>query len=94
MGRSGLLALSVVDCIFGVVALSTSGTVSDISLGLNFTLAALLMVLTWQDLRTRGWTWQAPIVGVSYLAAPLVGLVLYALASGRDRREPIAGATA
>ena len=92
MGRTGLLALSVLDCVFGVVALSSSGTLSEVSFGLNFTLAALLMVLTWQDLRARGWTWQAPVVGVSYLVAPLVGLVLYALASGRDRSEPVAGA--
>jgi hypothetical protein len=44
------------------------------------------MVLTWQDLRSRGWSWQAPVVGVSYLFVPLVGLVLYAFASNRPRQ--------
>jgi hypothetical protein len=88
MGRNGLLALSVLDCVFGVGALTASGTTSEVFLLLNFLLAALLMVLTWQDLRSRGWTWQAPAVGVSYLLAPLVGLVLYAFASNRPRQGP------
>lgn len=88
MGRNGLLALSVLACLFGIGSLTTSGTASEVFLLLNFLLAALLMVLTWQDLRARGWTWQAPVVGVSYLFAPLVGLVLYAVASNRPRQGP------
>lgn len=93
MGRAQLLGLSVVDCVFGIVALSTGGTVASVALGVNFVLAALLMVLTWQDLRARGWTWHAGVVGVSYLLAPLVGLVLYAVASGRPRQGPVRSAT-
>ena len=65
MGRNGLLALSVLDCLFGIGSLTTSGGASEVFLLLNFLLAALLMVLTWQDLRSRGWTWQAPVVGIS-----------------------------
>lgn len=79
----------MVCCVFGVISLSAGGTTASIALGLNFILAALLMVLTWQDLRARGWTWQAGVVGISYLLAPLIGLVLYALASGRRRQEHI-----
>jgi phosphoglycerol transferase MdoB-like AlkP superfamily enzyme len=86
--RNALLALSVVDCIFGLLYLSSSGDSADVFLGINFSLAALLTVLTWQDLRKRGWTWQAPVVGVSYLVAPLIGLMLYAITSNRPQREP------
>lgn len=59
MQRNGLLAFSVIDCGFGILYLSSSGSVADVALGLNFVLAALLTVLTWQDLRSRGWTWRA-----------------------------------
>ena len=83
MNRGAFLALSVVACGFGVMALTATGSAADFGLGMNFVLAALLAVLTAQDLRHRGWRWQAVAVGISYLLAPLVGLVLYALASGR-----------
>lgn len=89
MQRNGLLAVSVIDCGFGILHLSTSGSLADVALGLNFVLAALLTVLTWQDLRSRGWTWPAPLVGISYLAAPLFGVVLYAMASNRPRRDHV-----
>ena len=90
MSRTALLLLSVVDCAFGAVTLATEGSVAKVAFGLNFTLAALLAVLTWQDLRQRDWTWQAPLIGLSYLVAPLIGLVLYAIASGRPNRRPVA----
>ncbi len=85
MSRGGLLLLSVADCAFGVTALATEGSVAGIAIGLNFVLAALLAVLTWQDLRQRNWGWQGPVIGVSYLIAPLIGLVLYAWASDRPK---------
>ena len=86
MSRGLLIGLSVVDCAFGATALSTDGATSAIAYGLNFTLAALLAVLTWQDLRSRGSTWQAA-ASVTYLIAPLVGLVLYAAFSGRAKQS-------
>lgn len=92
MGRNGLLGLSILDCAFGVIYLTSDGSLADVALALNFILAVLLMVLTWQDLRARGWRWQAPVVGISYLFAPLLGLILYALASGRPRRQEVAAA--
>lgn len=85
MSRGWLLALSVLDCAFGAVALSADGTTSSVAYGLNFVLAALLAVLTWQDLRARGWTWQSA-ASITYLIAPLVGLVLYAALSSRPKR--------
>ena len=55
MSRPTLLALSVVDCVFGLVYLASEGSTAEIALGLNFVLAALLAVLTTQDLRARRW---------------------------------------
>lgn len=86
VGRTALLGLSVVDCGFGALYLTTSGSLADAALLLNFLFAALLTVLTWQDLRARDRTWPAPVTGLSYLLAPLVGLVLYAAFSNRPRR--------
>ena len=85
MSRAALLALSVVDCAFGLVYLASGGSVAKVALGLNFVLAALLAVLTIQDLRARRWSWQAIVIGISYVLAPLIGLVLYAAASGRPK---------
>ena len=87
MSRGGLLILSVVACAFGGLSLATSGSLSRAAYGVNLTLAVLLAVLTTQDLRRRGLTWPAPLVGVSYVVAPLVGLALYAIASNRPARD-------
>ena len=89
MSRAQLLGLSVLDCVFGLVYLYSDGSVSNIALGLNFILAALLMVLTYQDLRARGWTWPAA-ASITYLIAPLVGLVLYAALSNRPGEANLA----
>lgn len=86
MSRVQLLALSVLDCVFGLIYLYSDGAVSNLALGLNFVLAALLVVLTYQDLRSRGWSWPAA-ASVTYLIAPLIGLVLYAALSNRPKRE-------
>lgn len=88
MSRTALLAASVVACGFGAIALAADGAVSAVAFVMNGVLALLLMVLTWQDLRQRGWTWQSAVVGLSYVVAPLVGLVLYAVASGRPKHGP------
>jgi hypothetical protein len=91
MSRNALLLISVIACGFGAIALTTEGTASATAYAFNFILAALLAVLTWQDLRDRGWTWQSAVIGLSYLAAPLVGLVLYAVASRRPKQgDPVA----
>lgn len=90
MGRNGLIALGVVDCAFGVTALTTDGALSEMAYVFNFTLAVVLMVLTWQDLRSRGWSWQAPLAGVSYVAAPLIGLIAYVALSFREPEQETA----
>lgn len=48
------------------------------------------LVLTWQDLRSRGWSWQAPLAGVSYVAAPLVCLIAYVALSFREPEQETA----
>lgn len=89
MSRGVLLGLSVVACVFGGISLVTDGSASGAAYAVNVTLAALLAVLTWQDLRRRAWsTVPAALIGLSYLLAPLLGLVLYALAGARPKRQP------
>lgn len=77
------------DCAFGLVYLSSTGSTADVALGLNFVLAAVLAVLTIQDLRSRAWRWQAFVVGGSFLLAPLVGVVLYAVTSSRPVQSTV-----
>ena len=84
MTRAVLLGLSVVCCAFGALALKGPESVQGTAYGINVTLAVLLAVLTAQDLRKRGWRF-APLLGATYIL-PLVGLVVYALASNRERR--------
>ena len=83
--RGGLLALSVIDCGFGLMYLFGPGGARPAMLGVNVALAVLLAVLTGRDLMGRGvrlgW-----LAGLSYLFAPLVGLVLYTVFSGRERQ--------
>lgn len=84
MTRLTLLALSVVDCAFGATYLYGPEGLRAPAFILNFLLAVVLAVLTAQDLRSRGMRlgW---LVGLSYIAAPLVGLVLYAIFSSKPR---------
>jgi hypothetical protein len=83
--RGSLLGLSVIDCVFGVVALTSDGSTKTTFLMLNFLLAVVLAILTAQDLRHRGWSWRALVIGASYAIAPLVGLIAYAIASDRPK---------
>lgn len=87
MTRAQLLALSVVCCGFGLLALYGSGTARGAGAAINLVLAAVLAVFTGRDLLARGvrFGW---LIGLSYLAAPLVGLVLYGIFSGRPASAP------
>ncbi|MGB8649523.1 MAG: hypothetical protein WCD35_02560 [Mycobacteriales bacterium] len=82
--RSGLLALSVLDCAFGLFYLFGPHGARSAMLGLNIVLAVILAILTGRDLMARGLRlgWLA---GLSYIFAPLVGLVLYGIFSARPR---------
>lgn len=82
MTRPQLIVLSIVCCGFGLIALTASGAVSASAYAVNFCLAVVLAIWTGRDLAARGvrvpW-----LVGLSYIAAPLVGLVLYGVFSAR-----------
>ena len=82
LSRTWLLALSVVDCGAGALGLWGPHGARSSMLVVNFALAVLLAITTGIDLHARGFRlgW---LVGLSYLAAPLVGFVLYAILSSR-----------
>jgi hypothetical protein len=84
MSRAALLGLSVVDCLFGLLSLSGPDDYRGVALAINFGLAIVLAIFAGRDLMERGirlgW-----LAGLSYLAAPLVGLVLYAIFSTRPK---------
>lgn len=82
MTRAQLILLSVVDCAFGLLFLKGPVELRTSALVINVSLATLLAILTGQDLMRRGLRlgW---LVGLSYVAAPLLGLILYAIFSGR-----------
>ena len=81
--RSGLLALSVVDCVFGLLYLFGPHDARPVMLAVNVALAVLLAILTGRDLQARG-VKLAWLPALSYVFAPLVGLVLYGVLSDRE----------
>ena len=89
MSRIQILVLSVVCCAFGVLGLYGSGVARTLGLLVNGVLALILAVAAGIDLDRRGFR-LAWVVGVSYLLAPLVGLVLYGIFSARPVRADIA----
>lgn len=93
MTRPQLIVLSVVCCGFGLLALYGSGDFSSFGYVVNFSLAVVLAILTGRDLASRGvrvpW-----LVGLSYVAAPLIGLVLYGVLSARPTRTDQSPASA
>ena len=83
MTRARLIGLSVVCCGFGLLALYGTGAARGFGSVANFTLAVLLAILTGRDLASRG-VRLAWAVGLSYVLAPLIGLVLYGILSARE----------
>ena len=88
MARWALLAVSVVCCVFGVLTLWGPHDFRDAARVVNVSLAVLLAIGTGRDLLKRGWGTIAVLAGASYVLAPLVGFVAYAIASARDYRGP------
>jgi len=93
MTRAQLIVLSVVCCGFGLLALYGSGGLSTFGYVVNFGLAVVLAIMTGRDLASRGvrvpW-----LVGLSYVAAPLIGLILYGVLSARPSRAEQTAASA
>ena len=87
MTRSWLIGLSVVCCGFGLLAIKGHDSARTVGLLVNGVLAVALAILTARDLQRRR-VRLAPLIGVSYVIAPLVGLVLYAIFSARPQIPP------
>jgi hypothetical protein len=67
------------------VSIYGSGTIRGVAFALNFVLAVALAIIAGRDLDRRGvrFAWLA---GISYVLAPLIGFVLYAIFSARELR--------
>lgn len=85
MTRVQIMVLSAVCCLFGLGAIFGSGSLRGASYAVNFVLAVVLAIVAGRDLDRRGvrFGW---LVGVSYVLAPLIGFVLYAIFSSRPAR--------
>ena len=83
INRVQILSLSVICCLFGAVAIFGPGRLRGAAYVINFLLAVILAIVAGRDLHRRGFRlgW---LVGLSYLLAPLVGLVLYGIFSVRE----------
>jgi hypothetical protein len=90
MSRGQILGLSVACCALGAVAIYGGGPIRGVAFVLNFALAVALAIIAGRDLDRRG-VRLAWLVGISYVLAPLVGFVLYAIFSGREAPSMPAG---
>ena len=83
MSRFQIIALSLICCAFGGVALYGA---SDLRVGasaINIALAVLLFVVAGRDLTQRGWELGYLFAGAYLL--PLVGLIVYVGLSNRPK---------
>lgn len=89
MSRVQILSLSIVCCVFGAVAIFGPDSLRGLGYAVNFVLAVILAIVAGRDLHRRGFRlgW---LVGLSYLLAPLLGLVLYGIFSVREPQPQVA----
>ncbi len=83
MPRGGILALSVVCCGFGLLALEGPPGVRGWAYVVNALLAIALFFLAGADLRARGWELGYLFAGAYVL--PLIGLIVYYSLSMRPK---------
>ena len=83
MSRSQILAMSIVCCGFGVLALTGPAGSRPAAYGVNVVLAVGLYFLAGRDLRARGWDLGYLFAGAYVL--PLVGLIVYFALSDRPK---------
>jgi hypothetical protein len=83
MSRFQIIALSIVCCAFGVVALYGSSDLRPGAVAINIAFAALLFVVAGRDLTQRGWQLGYLFAGAYLL--PLVGLIVYVGLSNRPK---------
>ncbi len=85
MSRGQILALSVICCGFGALALYGPGDYRGVAYAVNVLLAIVLYFVAGRDLRARGWELGYLFAGAYLL--PLVGLIVYFSLSDRPKIE-------
>ncbi len=85
MSRNQILAVSVVCCVFGGLALAGPSDYRTAAYGVNIVLAVARFFIAGRDLKARGWSLGYLFAGAYVL--PLIGLILYLALSDRPRVE-------
>lgn len=85
MSRNQILAMSVVCCVFGGLALAGPADYRTAAYGVNIVLAIACFFMAGQDLKARGWALGYLFAGAYIL--PLIGLILYFALSDRPKVE-------
>jgi hypothetical protein len=90
VSRAQIIALSIVCCAFGLLALKGPDDYRTAAYVVNIALAIVCFVVAGRDLTRRGWQLGYLFAGAYIL--PLIGLVVYIGLSNRPVREPAASA--
>ncbi|MCU1623278.1 MAG: hypothetical protein JWL79_2123 [Frankiales bacterium] len=85
MSRNQILAMSVVCCAFGALALAGPADSRTAAYGLNIVLAIACFFMAGRDLKARGWALGYLFAGAYIL--PLIGLIVYFALSDRPKVE-------
>ncbi len=85
MSRNQILAMSVVCCVFGGLALAGPADYRTAAYGVNIVLAIACFFMAGRDLKARGWTLGYLFAGAYVL--PLIGLIVYFALSDRPKVE-------
>jgi hypothetical protein len=83
MSRKQIIVLSVVACVFGVLALRGPDSIDTASRIINAVLSTALIFIAGGDLKARGWRF-GYLIGLTYLL-PLIGLLTYLSLSDRPK---------
>jgi hypothetical protein len=85
LSRNQILAMSLVCCAFGGLALAGPSDYRSAAYGVNIVLAVACFFMAGRDLKARGWTLGYLFAGAYIL--PLIGLIVYLALSDRPRVE-------
>lgn len=89
MSRAQIIAVSVVCCLFGGLALEGPEEFRGYAIAVNIALAIVCYIVAGRDLTRRGWELGYLFAGAYLL--PLIGLIVYVGLSNRPVLEPAAG---
>jgi hypothetical protein len=85
LNRTQILAMSVVCCVFGGLALAGPSDYRNAAYGVNVVLAIACFFMAGRDLKDRGWDLGYLFAGAYVL--PLIGLIVYFALSDRPKVE-------